>query len=392
MSSEEEPKNDKENDNTNKKPEQNKIDNIDIKELIKIPFVKDLIVKVDVLKNGIINERAKTSSLTNKIEELQLDIKSKSEQIKILIKEKMDFEKKEKEWEKEKKEQEEKNKNSTKGGSGPLIANDEIRKLNEEITQLKFENETFQKKLNGTLLESEDAKQEYKAQIKSLSEINNSLLQQIKTLKNEKEEIISKTNSEKEELQAKIKQVSSVTSDSMREKERFEALLKEYKKAKEEAIHQLNACLEKCGKLVVENKTYKDSIYLHEDEAGKMAQKLAEYKNMLIKVNLRNQMYHVKKVGLVSNSEIDIIFGQDKDKNYVMRIDEKGKTEMINIQDVESVNRVDAKKNKVAISYMYKAKKYNINVLVDELVIDQFVEAYKNFYSESMKNQNKLNL
>ena len=392
MSSEEEPKNGKENDNTNKKPEQNKIDNIDIKELIKIPFVKDLIVKVDVLKNGIINERAKTSSLTNKIEELQLDIKSKSEQIKILIKEKMDFEKKEKEWEKEKKEQEEKNKNSTKGGAGPLIANDEIRKLNEEITQLKFEKETFQKKLNGTLLESEDAKQEYKAQIKSLSEINNSLLQQIKTLKNEKEEIISKTNSEKEELQAKIKQVSSVTSDSMREKERFEALLKEYKKAKEEAIHQLNACLEKCGKLVVENKTYKDSIYLHEDEAGKMAQKLAEYKNMLIKVNLRNQMYHVKKVGLVSNSEIDIIFGQDKDKNYVMRIDEKGKTEMINIQDVESVNRVDAKKNKVAISYMYKAKKYNINVLVDELVIDQFVEAYKNFYSESMKNQNKLNL
>ena len=392
MSSEEEPKNDKENDNTNKKPEQNKPDNIDIKELIKIPFVKDLIVKVDVLKNGIINERAKTSSLTNKIEELQLDIKSKSEQIKILIKEKMDFEKKEKEWEKEKKEQEEKNKNSTKGGAGPLIANDEIRKLNEEITQLKFEKETFQKKLNGTLLESEDAKQEYKAQIKSLSEINNSLLQQIKTLKNEKEEIISKTNSEKEELQAKIKQVSSVTSDSMREKERFEALLKEYKKAKEEAIHQLNACLEKCGKLVVENKTYKDSIYLHEDEAGKMAQKLAEYKNMLIKVNLRNQMYHVKKVGLVSNSEIDIIFGQDKDKNYVMRIDEKGKTEMINIQDVESVNRVDAKKNKVAISYMYKAKKYNINVLVDELVIDQFVEAYKNFYSESMKNQNKLNL
>ena len=145
MSSEEEPKNDKENDNTNKKQEQNKPDNIDIKELIKIPFVKDLIVKVDVLKNGIINERAKTSSLTNKIEELQLDIKSKSEQIKILIKEKMDFEKKEKEWEKEKKEQQEKNKNSTKG-SGPLIANDEIRKLNEEITQLKFENETFQKK------------------------------------------------------------------------------------------------------------------------------------------------------------------------------------------------------------------------------------------------------
>ena len=391
MSSGEEPKNDQDN-NDNKKTEQNPAENIDIKDLIKVPFVKDLIVKVDVLKNGIINERKKTSSLTNQIEELQLEIKSKSEQIKILIKEKMDYEKKEKEREEKErqKEQEEKNKNSSKEGTA-LMAREEIGKLNEEITNLKFENETFMKKLNSTLLESEDAKQEYKAQIKSLSEINNSLLQEIKNLKSEKEELITKANKEKEELQEKIRQVSSATSNSMREKEHFEALLREYKKAKEEAIHKLNACLEKCSKLVIENKTYKDSIYLHEADAGKMAQKLAEYKNMLIKVNLRNQMYHVKKVGIVSNTEIDIIFGQDKDKNYVMRIDEKGKTEMINIQDVESVNRVDSKKNKVEISYMYKAKKYCINVLVDELVIDQFVEAYKNFYSESMKNQNKIN-
>ena len=278
MSSGEEPKNDQEN-NDNKKTEQNPAENIDIKDLIKVPFVKDLIVKVDVLKNGIINERKKTSSLTNQIEELQLEIKSKSEQIKILIKEKMDYEKKEKEREeKEKqKEQEEKNKNSS-----VLMASEEIRKLNEEITNLKFENETFMKKLNATLLESEDAKQEYKAQIKSLSEINNSLLQEIKNIKNEKEELIAKANKEKEELQEKIRQVSSATSDSMREKEHFEALLREYKKAKEEAIHQLNACLEKCSKLVIENKTYKDSIYLHEADAGKMAQKLAEYKNMLI--------------------------------------------------------------------------------------------------------------
>ena len=391
MSSGEELKNEQEN-AEDKKTEKNPAENIDIKDLIKIPFVKDLIVKVDVLKNGILNERKKNSSLTNKIEELNIEIKSKSEQIKILIKEKMDYEKKEKEREeKEKqKEQEEKKKNLDQEGV-PLMANEEIRKLNEEITHLKFENETFMKKLNGTLIESEDAKQEYKAQIKSLSEINNSLLQEIKNLKSEKEELTNKANNEKEELIEKIKQISSATSNSMREKEHFEALLREYKKAKEEAIHQLNACLEKCGKLVVENKTYKDSIYLHEADAGKMAQKLAEYKNMLIKMNLRNQMYHVKKVGLVSNSEIDIIFGQDKDKNYVMRIDEKGKTEMINIQDVESVNRIDTKKNKVEISYMYKAKKYCINVLVDELVIDQFVEAYKNFYSESMKNQNKIN-
>ena len=361
--------NEKENNDNKNDNNKTQIDaNIDVKELIKIPFVKDLIVKVDVLKNGIINERKKTSSLINKIKELEEEIKSKSEQIESLNKEKENFEKLKEEKEKE---------NKNKSAESLIKSSDEIRKLNEEIVQLKFENDALMKKLNGTLLEFENSKIEYKSQIKSLSEINNSLLEENKKLKNEKEQL--------------QKQASLVSSSSIREKEHFEALLREYKIAKEEAIHQLEACLEKCGKLVVENKTYKDSIYFHETEEGKMAQKLAEYKNLLIKANLRNQIYHVKKVGLMSNVEIDILFGKEKNGNYVMRIDEKGKTEMINIQDVESVNRVDEKKNKVEICYMYKAKKHFINILFDALVIDQFVESYKNFYSESMKNQNKIN-
>ena len=389
MTSEVEPTTTQDNNNNNKQSNQELIEKLDVKELIKIPFVKDLIVKVDVLKNGVLNERKKTTTLTKKIEELESEIKTKTEQIKNLIQEKNDLEKKLSE-----KEKQDNNKNSPMVVA-PLMANDEIRKLNEEIIKLKFENETFMKKLNSTLLESEDSKLEYKSQIKSLSEINNKLLQEIKTLKSEidtKLDIIKSLNSEKQDLLEKIRQSSSVSSNSMREKEHFEALLREYKKAKEEAIHQLDACLEKCSKLVIENKTYKDAIYLHEADAGKMAQKLAEYKNMLIKVNLRNQIYHVKKVGLVSSNDIDIIFGQDKDGNFVMRIDDKGKTEMMNIQDVESVNLIDSKKNKVEISYMYKAKKYKINVIVDALVIDQFLEAYKNFYSESMKNQNKISV
>ena len=62
----------------------------------------------------------------------------------------------------------------------------------------------------------------------------------------------------------------------------------------------------------------------------------------------------------------------------------------MNIQDVEYVNRVEGNKNKAEIGYMYKAKKYKITVLVDELVVEQFVEAYKIFYLESMKDQNKI--
>ena len=123
-----------------------------------------------------------------------------------------------------------------------------------------------------------------------------------------------------------------------------------------------------------------------------MAQKLAEYKNIIISMNLRNQVFHVKKLGIISHNEIDIIFGKGQNGNYVMRIDEKNNSEMINILDVESFFQNDKKKNKVDISYMYKSKKYNISVLVNELIVDQFIEAYKNFYSESMKLQNKINI
>ena len=39
-----------------------------------------------------------------------------------------------------------------------------------------------------------------------------------------------------------------------------------------------------------------------------------------------------------------------------MRIDEKGKIEMINIQDVESANRVDAKKIRLKLVICIKQK------------------------------------
>ena len=39
-----------------------------------------------------------------------------------------------------------------------------------------------------------------------------------------------------------------------------------------------------------------------------MAQKLSEIKNLYIKVNLRNQMFHMKKIGYLSYEEIDILW------------------------------------------------------------------------------------
>ena len=85
-----------------------------------------------------------------------------------------------------------------------------------------------------------------------------------------------------------------------------------------------------------------------------------------------------------------LFFYKNEDGVYVMRIDEKNKSDSSNILDVESVNQSNKNRNKVDNSYMYKSKNNNISVLVNELVVGQLVDSYKNFYSESMKLQNKI--
>ena len=398
-----------------------------IKDLVKIPFVKDLIVKLDVLKNGIITERKK---YTDQIKQLQSEMDMKSEIIRNLTNDKLELEKEledlKKELEKkgnargffkmatnllasqqlsgifgvkndannnnknvnnnvnENNVNEENNNNNTETENSTSEnneevkkLNEEIKKLNEEISSLKFENETYLQKMNATLEDNENRRLEYKKTIKNQTENIKSLEEKIKKMK--EDNLI---------LQNKINDSNKIYAQSYREREHFENLLKDFKNSKDDAITQLNSCLEKCGRLMAENETYKELIYIHEMDLGKLAQKLDEYKDLLLKVHLRNQIYHVTKIGILNNKEINIIFAQDLKGNYVMKIDEGEKQWMINIQDVEYAKMIS--KNKVEISYMYNAKKYKITVIVSELIIDQFVNAYKNFYTESINLQNKV--
>ena len=379
-------------------------------ELLKDPIIKDLLVRIDVLKNGIIEERDKNKELSAKLKKFEVELTSKTikmeeelysktGQIKTLIKEKMDLEKTLKQHQKKgtgffdvfnigindknKPQNGDDNEsfnmdpNSVEAVSA--MANSEIRKLHETISQLKFENETYLEKMNKTLEQAENTKLEFKNEIKTYTDKIKSLEDQIKMLQEEKDE-----------LQDRIKLTSSISSQTLKETEHFKNLLHDYQKGKEDALLQLNSWIEKCKKLSEENENYKKEISRHELDSVKMAQKLSELKSLYIKVNLRNQMYHVKKVGLISYSEIDIIFGKGEEGNYVMRIDSKDGMEIVNIQDVESINRVNNSKNKVEIKYMLNGKKYEMNVIVPELVVDQFVETYKIFYFESMKYQNQI--
>ena len=395
---------------TNSTTEENntKIDytKLDKNELVQNnPFVKDLLVKFEVLKKGIVDERKKTNICVTKIKKLEEELANKNNEIKQLT--------------------QEKNNNNTKT-AGQSNANDkqlelalgsareEIRKLNDQILSLKIEQESNNNKMKKTTEETDDLKKEYQMQIKLLSQANDSLLKENKSIKEEKLDLIKeieKLNIElknqpltpppemvrERELLLREKDILISEKDKLiSEKEHFEALLNDNKKGKEEALQQLEESTKKNEALTEENKKLKESVKTLESNSGKMALKLTEYKTGILTMNLRNQVFHVKKAGLIqqiAHSEIDIIFYRENFGNFYMKIeDSKNNVEIVNILDVESVKISDKKKNKVDISYMYKSKKINLSVLVNELVVDQFIDAYKNFYSESMKSQNKIGL
>ena len=365
----------------------NSSNTIETQELLNHPYVQELLLKIEVLKKGIIKERKTNQELsdklkkfemelTSKIVKLEEEVISKTSQIKTLIQEKIDLEQKLK-LEKpkkrasnfldilninldyrdilKKKQNKKNNKNNNENNEDQKsveeissMANEEMRKLHEKISEMKFENETYLNKMNQALEDLENKKLEHKNELKNYINKINSL-----------EEEIKKLEKEKEDLNEKINMASSTNLQNIKESKHFKNLLNDYKKDRDQANKSLN-------------------IY-------KMAQKLAELKNLMIKLNLKNQMFHVIKIGLLSYTEIDILFGKSEDGNFIMRIDDKDEKEIINIQDVESVEKVKDTNNKVEIIYMKNGKKYNMIIIVNELIIDQLVKAYKIFFSESMK-------
>ena len=84
---------------------------------------------------------------------------------------------------------------------------------------------------------------------------------------------------------------------------------------------------------------------------------------------------------------MDIIFRQDKDGNFAIIINDKGNVEMMNLQDVASVNLIDSKKRLYIQRKKYKVTQKLLNIIVDALVINQFFEEYKNLYSGNMKKK-----
>ena len=340
-------------------------------------YVKDLIMKMNILSNGLINERKKSALLQKKNEELQKQYEIKENECLELNKKIKDLESFKKKF----------SQNNTNTNNNEITNNDKInneiimQKFADEISSLKLENEDLKLKLNN-----------------SMTNLDNKIKQYSKIIEVQTEKLTKKENENMElkknifELNEKINNNSNISKEEIenlkKEKNHFEILFKQTENEKKEIKNKYEESLNNIKNLEEEKKNNLERIHQQEINGIKLAQKLTEYKNLLIQINTKIQIFHVQRINTFTKSEMDITFGQDKNNNFVMKIDDGDSASLVNIEDIESVKQLD--KNKLEIKYMFNSKKYKINIIVDELIIDQFITAYNDFYLRSVKEKNNI--
>lgn len=340
-------------------------------------YVKDLIMKMNILSNGLVNERKKSALLQKKNEELQKQYEIKENECLELNKKIKDLESFKKKF----------SQNNLNTKENEITNNDKInneiiiQKFADEISSLKLENEDLKIKLNNSMTNLDNKIKQYSKIIEVQTE---------KLTKKETENMELKKNIF--ELNEKINNNSNITKEEIenlkKEKNHFEILFKQTENEKKEIKNKYEESLNNIKNLEEEKKNNLEKIHQQEINGIKLAQKLTEYKNLLIELNTKIQIFHVQRINTFTKSEMDITFGKDKNNNFVMKIDDGNSASLVNIEDIESVKQLD--KNILEIKYMFNSKKYKINIIIDELIIDQFITAYNDFYLRSVKEKNNI--
>ena len=340
-------------------------------------YVKDLIMKMNILSNGLVNERKKSALLQKKNEELQKQYEIKENECLELNKKIKDLES----YKKKFLQNNENTKNDEINNNDKINNEIIIQKFADEISSLKLENEDLKKKLNNSMSNLDDKIKQYskiiEIQTEKITKKENENMELKKTVFELNEKMTNSSNITKEEIE-----------NLKNEKTRFEILFKQNENEKQEIKEKYEESLNTITKLEEEKKNNLEKIHQQEVNGIKLAQKLSEYKNLLIELNTKIQIFHVQRINTFTKSDMDITFGQDKNNNFVMKLDDGNSASLVNIEDIESVKQLD--KNKLEIYYMYNSKKYKINIIIDELIIDQFITAYNDFYLRSVKEKNNI--
>ena len=298
--------------------------------------IKDLLIKLQVLSNGLIEERKKSQGYLNRIKEYEESTQKKDSEIVDLTKEKFELKSKltlER---------------SKTGGSN----RNEYTKLVEKFNQQKFEI----KDLSQRVMEEKESYDQQKIKFQTMITLQDQQIAELKkNLQNVKTEVpkVEVVSEDKEKMEALTRkfnlerdqyegQISKAKNELNEEKEKIETINKkllEYKNASEAKF--------------IENKNMKNQI-------GDLNSQIKNLKQELHNKQLSPRMFQVEKIkdGVLKNKKVmTITFRWNKDKNRCevvfkrMKHGGKIKEDVVNITDISQFKVSDKKKETIDIVF-----------------------------------------
>ena len=325
--------------------------------------IKDLMMKIQVLRTGVIDERNKNSEIEREMSKLKTHVKDlennltdKENIIVSLSKEKYELVSK-LDIEKQKIESNSGSNQFTnyisgifqKRDSQSFINESEFKKLQNENKDYQIENAILKKKIEDQSLDFEKCKIEYQNLI-------NLQLDKIKKL----DHIVMDKNKGIDENNKKLEIMFENYKKFDIEKTKYESQIADYlkeNKLREDKIVELLLKLEDKEHII---ESYKESLSRHEVESSELARKLAELKNAIIETNMVIQSFKCEKIGAIFNTDIEITFGRTDDDEYVMILKEDDLQEYINVEDIEFMRTNDKFMDMIDLCYLVRVIYFNL--------------------------------
>ena len=332
--------------------------------------IKDLLVKLQVLTNGLIEERKKSQSYLDRVKEYEDTLQKKDSEIVELRKEKFDL--KSKLTLEKSKQIDKKNDSYFSSLLNKIIEKpvdeSKVGKLEEKINQLTFEN----KDLTQRLMEEKETFDQQKIKFQTMLTIQK---QQMEELKKDLE------NSKKE----KPKETPVINNDALiaAHKDKIDSLKKQFNLEKDEYEKQLaqlkNELKEEREKSALINNyltQYKEAYEAKNYENVAMKKQVSDLDAQLnkAKIDVRNsklspKMFQVERIkdGIVKNKKVmTITFQYNQNKNACevvfkrMKHGGKVKEDVVNIIDLSTFKVNEKKKDNIEVVFTVSFITFNL--------------------------------
>lgn len=345
--------------------------------------IKDLLIKLQVLRNALVEEKKKTQTYSDKIKEYEETIQKKDNEIVDLSKEKFSL--------KSKLTMEQKKQTSNER-QGSILGN-LLNKINingkpmDDSKQRKYEDALEQqnieiKSLSQQLMEEKESFDQQKMKFQTEITVQNQKITEL----TKKNELIEKENSE---LKNSKDIINSMKQNFESQKAAYEEKFQKYEKEKTELEYKANEVykrLEEYQKLYNEKDKENNEL---KKQINELSVLLNNMKTEMVLRQLSSKTYKVEKVnehGIITTNKkpMSITFQYNKEKNICEVVFKRNKQkglveEHVNIIDISKFEVNEKNPNKVDISFMLDGEQHNYSVLVHEMVIDLLFQTYREF-------------